>query len=299
MAVRRWLVTGGTGQVGSALRETALPQGVELLLPGRAELDLADGPDFDALIAASEIELIVSCGAYTAVDKAESEESIAMAVNGKAPAAMADTAARAGIPLLHISTDYVFDGTLDGRAYREDDPVAPVNAYGRSKLAGEDGIAASGARAVILRTAWVLSPFGANFLKTMLRLGAERDSLGVVADQIGSPTSAHDIAEALCRIGERLTGDRDAPTGVFHFVNAGWTSWHGLADRIFDRALAHGRPKPELSAISTADYPTPAARPANSRLDTSRIAAAYGIAPRPWQDAVDAIVDRLCADQQA
>lgn len=291
---RRWLITGGSGQVGSALRETGLPDGVELVLPGRAELDLAALPDLDALIAESDAELIVNCGAYTAVDRAESEAELAMAVNGRAPGLLAEAAARAGIPIIHLSTDYVFDGQMAGRAYREDDPVAPANAYGRTKLAGERAVLDSAARAVVLRTAWVLSPFSHNFLKTMLRLGQERDELRVVADQLGNPTSAHAIARTIVRLGTQLTQGPDAPTGIFHFVNAGEASWHALAEHIFARAAHHGRPVPRVEAIATADYPTPAARPANSRLDTARIRAAYGITPGDWRAAVDDIVDRLC-----
>lgn len=295
---RRWLITGGSGQVGGALRETGLPDGVELILPGRAELDLADPPDLDALIAANGAELIINCGAYTAVDRAESEAELAMAVNGRAPALLAEAAARAAIPIIHLSTDYVFDGQLAGRAYREDDRVAPANAYGRTKLAGERGVLDSAARAVVLRTAWVLSPFGHNFLKTMLRLGQERDELRVVADQLGNPTSAHAIAEAIMLIGARLTERHDAPTGIFHFVNAGEASWHALAEHIFARAARHGHPVPRVKAIATADYPTPAARPTNSRLDTARIKAAYNITPDGWREAVDDIVDRLCDDRR-
>lgn len=294
---RRWLVTGGSGQVGRALAETRLPDGVELAMPPRAALDLAAPPDLDALIAASGAELIVNCGAYTAVDRAESEPELALAVNGRAPALLAGAAARAGIPIIHISTDYVFDGKLQGRAYREGDPTGPANIYGRTKLAGERAVLDSGADALVLRTAWVLSPFGHNFLKTMLRLGREREELGVVADQFGNPTSAHAIAGAIARVGERLVTDASAPRGIFHFVNSGEASWHDLARHIFARAARHGRAAPRVTAIATSDYPTPAARPANSRLDTGRIEAAYGIAPEDWREAVDAIVDRLCREE--
>ncbi|MEZ5708006.1 MAG: dTDP-4-dehydrorhamnose reductase [Blastomonas sp.] len=297
MAERCWLLTGGSGQVGHAFSGLAMPQGVTLIAPDRAALDLADLPDLDALIGERNIAAIINCGAYTAVDRAESEEALALAINGEAPGRLAAAAARADIPVVHVSTDYVFDGRLD-RPYHEDDPVAPQNAYGRTKLAGEQAVAASGARHVILRTAWVVSDHGSNFVKTMLRLGEERDSLAVVSDQHGSPSAAADIAAAIATITVRLETDRDAPQGVFHFTNSGEATWHQLADFVFDRASRHGRRRPVVAAIPTSEYPTPASRPANSRLDCSRIAGEYGIKPRPWQDAVGEIVDALCTVNQ-
>ena len=292
VAERVWLVTGGSGQVGQSLSGASLPTGVRLWMPTRHELDLSDLPDMAAVLNRYGITAIVSNGAYTAVDKAESEPDLARSVNAVAPGRLADAAAQAGIPIVHLSTDYVFSG--DGDAPRhERDPTGPTNVYGRTKLEGERAVLNSGARAVVLRTAWVVSPFGTNFVRTMLRLGAERQTLNVVADQFGNPTSATDIAAAVVSVLDRLETDAKAPTGVFHFVNAGSTSWHGLAEHVFARAATHGRTVPHVVPIPTSDYPTPAVRPANSRLSNEAIQTAFAIVPRPWQQAVDAVVDAL------
>ena len=244
-----------------------------------------------AIYSALTKTAVVSAGAYTAVDRAESEVVAAWTVNALAPAALATATREAGIPLVHVSTDYVFDGTKP-EPYVEDDPVAPLGAYGASKEGGEQAVRTTNPAHVILRTAWVVSADGANFVKTMLRLGADRPELRVVADQLGCPTSATDIAQAILAILDRLAGD-DGPFGTYHFVNGGEATWHELAEAVFDRAAAHGRPRPKVYPITTADYPTPATRPANSRLATGKIEAAFGIAPRPWRTAIDEIVDRL------
>ncbi|QWC58298.1 dTDP-4-dehydrorhamnose reductase [Erythrobacter sp. 3-20A1M] len=291
-----WLVTGGSGQVGSALRELAPAASVQICAPDRSELDLAQPGDVDELLRRTNAELIVNCGAYTAVDAAEGEEDLARRINADAPGVLAQAAASAGIGMVHISTDYVFDGELTGRAYREEDDVGPTGAYGRTKLAGEQAVLASACRSVILRTAWVVSPFGKNFVKTMLRLAEERDELRVVADQFGNPTSAHDIARAILTVGKRLAGDADSPTGVYHFTNSGSTSWHGLARHVVDRATRSTGRTVTVEPIATSDYPTPAKRPANSRLDTGKFARDFGFSPTPWEEAVDDIVDRLTAD---
>jgi dTDP-4-dehydrorhamnose reductase len=298
MPARPILVTGGSGQVGSALARLTAGSGRAIAFPPRAELDLADPASIRRMMAARDWGAVISCAAYTAVDKAESEADAAFAANATAPGALADASAALGIPIVHVSTDYVFDGSADG-AYDEHDPVAPLGVYGASKEAGERLVRSANPRHAILRTAWVVSPWGNNFVKTMLRLGAERPKLGVVADQIGCPTSAIDIAAALLTITDRLRGDATAPTGTWHFVNAGAASWHDLARFIFDRAAAQGRPAPELAAITTADYPTPAKRPANSRLATDRITVDFGIVPRPWQAAVGEVVDELLGEKTA
>lgn len=292
MAERVWLLTGGSGQVGRSLLEKPLPTGVAVWAPSRDELDLAALPDLVGLLAEKGVTAIISSGAYTAVDKAESEPDLAEAVNGRAPGFLAAAAARLDLPLVHLSTDYVFSGDGD-RDWDEDDAVGPTSVYGRTKLEGERAVLASGAKAVVLRTAWVVSLFGSNFVKTMLRLGAERQSLRVVADQFGNPTSAADLADAIVRIVDRLETAEDAKTGVLHFVNAGSTSWHGLAERVFERASRHGAPRPWVEPITTADFPTPARRPANSRLSTRAITVAYGLTPRPWTEAIDEVVDAL------
>lgn len=286
----RWLVTGGTGQVGQALARLDIP-GVEVIAPPRAELDLAALPDLDPLLEG--VSAIVNCGAYTAVDKAESEPLMARAINTAAPARLAAAAARMGIPIIHVSTDYVFPADGQG-PWREDDAVAPVSVYGQTKADGEEAVRASGARHAIVRTAWVVSADGANFVKTMLRLGAERDSLNVVADQRGRPTHAGDLAAALAAITARFTGDAQQASGTWHCSNSGETTWYGLATHTFAVAADCGIKVPaQVAAITTAEYPTPARRPADSRLDCSRLSADFGIALRPWQDAVDEIVRQL------
>ncbi|PLK27167.1 dTDP-4-dehydrorhamnose reductase [Novosphingobium sp. TH158] len=286
----RWLVTGGTGQVGQALRRLELP-GVEIVAPSRAELDLAALPDLDLLFAG--FSAVISSGAYTAVDKAESEPFLARAINSSGPARLAAAARRAGIPIVHVSTDYVFPADGQG-PWREDAMVAPASAYGRTKAEGEGAVRSSGARHAIVRTAWVVSADGANFVKTMLRLGAEREVLRVVADQRGCPTHAGDLAEVLAAVTRRLVSDPDQASGIWHCTNSGETTWHGLAEHVFACAAAHGLKVPSrVEAITTAEYPTPARRPADSRLDCSKLERDFGITMRPWQDAVAEIVGEL------
>jgi len=282
------LITGGSGQVGGALLRLA-PSGVEVVAPSRSELDLTDPVALAAMVGARSWAAVINCAAYTAVDKAESDVVAAWQINALAPAALATATAAAGIPLIHVSTDYVFDGRK-AEPYREDDPVAPLGVYGASKLGGEVAVRTANPAHVILRTAWVVSATGHNFVKTMLRLGADRPQLRVVADQLGCPTSADDIARAILTIIGRIG---QATYGTYHFVNGGEATWHGLAEAVFARAAAHGRPAPTVEAIATSDYPTPAARPANSRLATDKITRDFGIMPRDWKDAVDEIVDAL------
>lgn len=291
-----WLVTGGSGQVGGALAADP-PPGVRVIAPGRDRLDLA-APALDVapLLAAEGVTAIVNCGAYTQVDRAEDEEALALQVNGAAPALLARAARDAGIPIVQISTDYVFAGDRPG-FYREDDPTGPRSAYGWTKLAGERAVIASGARYAIVRTAWVFSAGGTNFVRTMLRLGRERDTLGVVADQFGCPTHAGDLARATARIVPALAAG-EVSSGIWHAVNGGETSWHGLAAHVFARAAMHGRPMPTVNRLTTAEYPTKAPRPANSRLATDRLRADFGIVLRDWQAAADAAVDALIAQER-
>jgi dTDP-4-dehydrorhamnose reductase len=293
--MRAVLVTGGSGQVGTALGRLA-PDDFELVAPSRAELDLTDPDAIAAMVASRPWAAVINAAAYTAVDKAEGDVVTAWRANALAPAAFAAATHAAGIPLLHVSTDYVFDGTK-AAAYVEDDPVGPVGVYGASKEAGEQAVRTANPRHVILRTAWVVSPDGANFIKTMLRLGADRPELRVVADQHGCPTSAEDIADTLIVLLRAATGDA-AKWGTFHFVNGGEATWHALAEAVFARAATYGRPRPTVTAIATNDYPTPARRPANSRLATTKIEQAFGIVPRPWRDATDAIVDQLLSKER-
>lgn len=292
------LVTGGAGQVGLELARAGWPDHVRLHMPTRDELDLGDTDAVRALFAATPFKAVINSGAYTAVDKAETEVAAAFAANAMGPAILAEVTRAAGIPLVQVSTDYVFDG-LGEQDYVEGDPVGPLGVYGASKLAGEVAVLTGNPRSVILRTAWVLSPFRANFLKTMLRLAADRPALRVVADQTGCPTSAKDIAEALVAVTLKMIADPQAPTGVYHFVNAGSTSWAGLAREIFARSAVHGGPSAEVEGITTAEYPTPARRPSNSRLSTFKITRDYGVTPRPWQDAVAEIVAELHQETKA
>jgi dTDP-4-dehydrorhamnose reductase len=259
-------------------------------------LDLACPSNVSRALQGRTLSAIVNAAAYTAVDKAESEPVTAFAVNALGPAALADAARRMGAPLIHISTDYVFDGRRSGW-YVETDAVAPLCVYGASKEAGEQAVRVIQPRSVIVRTAWLVSVHGNNFLKTMLRLAAERPVLRVVADQVGCPTAAGDLARALQAIALRLMGDPAAASGTFHFVNEGEASWHSFAQAILARGATHGHPSPPVEAITTADYPTAAIRPANSRLSTAALSAAYGIRPRQWVDAMAETVDILFKDR--
>jgi dTDP-4-dehydrorhamnose reductase len=291
------LVTGGAGQVGLELARVAWPEHVRLHQPTRAELDLADAEAVRALFARVPFRAVINAAAYTAVDRAETEVASAFAANAMGPAILAELTRAADIPLVQVSTDYVFDGSHE-QDYAESDPVGPLGVYGASKLAGEVAVRTGNPRSVVLRTAWVLSPHRANFLKTMLRLAADRPVLRVVEDQTGCPTSAKDIAEALAEITLRMIADPEAPTGVYHFVNGGSTSWAGLAREIMALSAARGGPSAEVEGITTADYPTPARRPSNSRLSTFKITRDYGVTPRPWREAVAEIVAELHEDAQ-
>ncbi|MDE1147057.1 MAG: dTDP-4-dehydrorhamnose reductase [Azospirillaceae bacterium] len=285
----RILLLGGAGQVGLAFQRVA-PAHWTVTAPGRADLDIADADAVQAAVSAAD--LVVNCAAYTAVDKAEAEVDAAYAANRDGPAALARACAVRGTPLLHLSTDYVFDGTKVG-AYVETDPVHPISVYGASKEAGEQAVRATLEQHVILRTAWVYGPDRANFLKTMLRLGAERDELRVVADQHGCPTAAADIADALVAVGTRiLDGQRDG-FGTYHLCGTGTTTWHGFAAEIFAQAQARGAKVPRLVAIGTADYPTPATRPANSVLDCALLGQVFGWQAPAWQDSLARSLDVL------
>lgn len=286
------LVTGGSGQVGHALARRSWPAPIRVLAPGRADLDLTDLAVVKALIAAEQVDAVINCAAYTAVDRAETEVAAAFEANALAPAVLAQATREADVPLVHVSTDYVFDGEASG-AYEVDDPIRPVSVYGASKAAGEYAVRLGNPRSAVVRTAWVVSDRRANFVKTMLRLGQERDVMRVVADQRGAPTFAEDLAEALATVALRMIDDRSAPTGIFHFSNAGPTTWHGFASAIFEEADARGLRTPRLEAITTSDYPTPARRPANSLLSTARILRDYGIAPAAWRDGLGPLIDRI------
>ncbi|WP_308461815.1 dTDP-4-dehydrorhamnose reductase [Sphingomonas folli] len=289
---RAVLITGATGQLGDALRRAVWPEGWAVVALDRAALDLADPGAIAAAVAERRWAAVINAAAYTAVDKAESDQVAAWQVNALASAALAVACARAAVPLVQVSTDYVFPGDRDG-AWEVDDAVAPLGVYGASKLGGELAVRTSGVRHAIVRTAWVVSAHGHNFVRTMLRLAAERDTLRVVADQRGCPTAAADLAAALVGIAVRLADDPAAPTGTFHFSNAGATSWAGFAEEIFRQSARRGGPSAAVTPIATADYPTPARRPANSLLSLRAIGAAYGIHPRRWEAALGDILDEL------
>ncbi len=278
------LVFGKSGQVA---RELARRGGVGVTCLDRAAADLCDPEACAALIAATDADVVINAAAYTAVDKAEAEAALAEVINGAAPAAMAAAAARRNIPFLHISTDYVFDGSGD-TPWRSDDPTGPVSAYGRTKLAGEAGVRAAGGVHAILRTAWVFSAHGNNFVKTMLRLGGERDALSIVNDQIGGPTAAGDIAAALLNMAAQFQRGQGI-SGIYHFSGAPDVSWADFAGEIFRQAGLGVA----ISGIASKDYPTPAERPKNSRLDCSALARDYGIRRPDWRDALARVLQEL------
>lgn len=293
----RVLLTGKNGQLGFELARALAPLG-EVVAVGHAECDLADAEAIRRLVRAVEPAVIVNPAAYTAVDKAESEPELARAINTEAPRILGEEAARLGALVVHYSTDYVFDGAKDG-AYVEDDASHPQGVYGRSKRDGEVALRASGARHLILRTSWVVGAHGGNFAKTMLRLAAERESLSVVADQWGAPTSAAllaDLTAHLVRQWQR-EGGADFPYGLYHAAASGETNWCEYARFVIAQARAAGRPlkaSPEtIKAITTADYPTAARRPANSRLATGKLKTTFGLELPPWQQGVAHILDQI------
>lgn len=284
-------MTGREGQVARSLAERGGRH--ELVFAARPDFDLSDSDSIARAIESARPDLVISAAAYTAVDHAEDEPELAMTINGEAPGHIGRAAASAGAPVLHLSTDYVFDGSGE-RAWREDDPTGPIGVYGQTKLAGEEALAASGAAYAIVRTAWVYSPFGNNFVKTMLRLAESRDELNVVNDQHGNPTSALDIADALIAVADRW---QDAPghgaNEVYHFAGTGSTNWADFARAIFARSGKRGGPTCEVSGIPSSEYPTKAQRPANSRLDSAKFAEAFGYSAPRWEDSLDETVARL------
>ena len=288
----RIAVTGSKGQVAASLAERAGPK-VEIVALGRPAFDLEDRASVLAGLKKARPDVIVNAAAYTAVDKAEAEEEVAVRINGEGAGHVAEAAQQLSVPLLHLSTDYVFDGAL-ARPYREEDPTGPTGAYGRSKLIGEKLVAERCSDSIILRTAWVYSPFGANFVRTMLRLNETREEVAVVADQRGNPTSALDIAAALLAIARRLKGDPSAALrGVFHMTGSGDATWADFAEAVFSEAAARGRRLTRVRRISTADYPTPARRPANSRLDNGKLRRVYALELPEWRASLAACCARL------
>jgi dTDP-4-dehydrorhamnose reductase len=288
----RILQFGTTGQLARELLAQAKDFDVEITALSRAEADFADPRAAVRAIGAAKPDLVVIAAAYTAVDLAESEPELAGRINAETPGAIAAALGPEGPALVHVSTDFVFDGQK-GSAYVETDASHPLNVYGASKLAGEQAILASRARAIILRTSWVVSSHGKNFVKTMLRLAGEGKPLKVVADQFGRPTSARDLARFILSQAGRLAKAPagDAVFGVHHFANAGEVSWKGFADGIF--ALALGAAAPQVSAGATADWPAPARRPIRGTLDTGKLERTFGVTLRPWREALAEIVAEL------
>ncbi len=294
------LVTGSGGQLGAELARLSWPGNFQVACKARGELDIADRAAVGTEIQDGGYDLVVNAAAFTAVDRAESETQAALAANQLGPANLAQACGRVGAALIHISTDYVFDGAKTA-PYLEDDTVSPLGAYGRSKEAGEGEVRRALRRHVILRTAWVYGVHGGNFVKTVLRLIGERGEVRIVADQHGSPTSSRDLGRAIVTIATRLAHDRErgaaTPWGTYHCVNDGEASWHDFAVEIAALAGPWLGRTPRVVPISTSEYPTPAKRPANSRLDCAKLEGAFGIRLRPWREALAEVIEDLRREQ--
>lgn len=281
------LVLGRHGQLAQSLSLRATARQIPLRAVGRPQLELLDRSSIDRAVEETRPSIVINATAYTAVDKAENDADLAYAVNSDAVEHLGRLCDQLGIGVVHISTDYVFDGQKP-ESYVEGDPVSPLGVYGRSKLAGEERLRAATAKHAILRTAWVYSPYGNNFLKTMLRLGQERPLLSVVNDQIGCPTYAPHLAETILDLADQLTAENSDKWGTYHVAGTGEASWYDFAREIFVQAQELGFSTPELKPIATAEYPTPAKRPANSRLDTTRLQETFGLKLPDWRSGTSA-----------
>jgi dTDP-4-dehydrorhamnose reductase len=296
--MRPILVAGRSGQLARCLAESAARRGINLVAIGRPELDLENAGSVERLARAVEPSAMVNAAAYTAVDRAESEPERAFAVNRDGAERLAAQAQRIGVPLIHISTDYVFDGRKSF-PYAEADAAAPLGVYGRSKLEGEGAVREACPAAVVLRTSWVYSPYGRNFVTTMLRLAETQDQVRVVDDQWGAPTAASDLANAILDILGQLQGEGGGSRGgLYHLAGQGEASWHVLASAIFAGWARRGRRVPKLVAIKSAEYSAPARRPANSRLDCTKIEGEFGVRLPSWRRSLDACLDRLFAEAE-
>lgn len=282
----KFLITGAKGQVGYCLTQQ-LQGKHEILAVDRDELDITDQSAVKNVVENFHPDVIINAAAHTAVDRAETEVELSEAINVKGPQYLAEAAKDVGATILHISTDYVFDGQREGK-YKETDATDPQGVYGKTKLEGEQAVAKANDKFIVLRTAWVFGEHGNNFVKTMLRLAKTRDTLGVVADQIGGPTYAGDIAASLIQIAEKIIDDEDVQYGIYHFTGEPYVSWCDFAKAIFDEAVSQNvlEKAPLVNSITTADYPTPAKRPANSCLDLTKIQRFFGIQPSNWQKAL-------------
>ena len=282
----KFLITGAKGQVGHCLTQQ-LTGKAEILAVDRDELDITDQSAVKKIVETFKPDVIINAAAHTAVDRAESEVELSEAINVKGPQYLAEAANEIGAIILHISTDYVFEGTGTGE-YKEGDQTNPQGVYGRTKLAGEIAVQQANSRSIILRTAWVFGEHGHNFVKTMLRLAKDRDSLGIVGDQFGGPTYAGDIAKALIEITNQILAGKENAFGVYHFTGKPYVSWYEFAKAIFAEAELQNilEKSPLVNSIATSDYPTPAKRPANSRLDLTKIKQVFNIEPSDWQKAL-------------
>ena len=290
------LVIGRSGQLAVSLAEAAPARRLQLRFAGRPALDFERPASIAPVFSAAAPALVVNAVAYTAVDAAEDDADVAFRVNRDGPAELARLCQGAGIPLIHVSTDYVYDG-LKRAPYVETDATSPQGVYGASKLAGEQAVLNACPRAIVLRTSWLYAPIGKNFVLTMLAAGQRNSELRVVADQIGCPTSAPDLADAILAIAARLLGGGwdDRYAGIYHAAGTGETTWHGLATEIFAIASRHGRAAPKVVPIATADWPTRAKRPPDSRLDCGRLEAVFGVRLPPWQDALTRTMEAVFA----
>jgi dTDP-4-dehydrorhamnose reductase len=290
------LVTGSKGQLGWELLRLGKGFNAEIIGADLPEADITDKGNVSDMISGIKPFLVINAAAYTAVDKAESEQAVAFSVNRDGPANLAESCETAGIPLIHVSTDFVFDGKKTS-PYTEDDPVSPLSVYGKSKAEGEEAVISRLSQHIIVRTAWLYGAHGQNFVKTVLRLGKEKEVLRVVADQQGCPTSAEDLAEALLTIAARVHEGGGIAWGICHYCGEGVTTWHGFAEAVLDAARRHNMAIKTLraEAISTAEYPTAAKRPAFSALDCGRIRRNFGIAAKPWKESLEKVVKVLAA----
>lgn len=290
----RIAVTGREGQVVRSLLERGPVEGHDIIALGRPQLDLAGNPgDIIDAIEQARPNVIVSAAAHTSVDRAETEPELALAINARGPAALAKAASHLAVPLIHLSTDYVFDGSKSS-PYNENDATNPTSIYGKTKLAGERAVLDAHDNVAILRTAWVYSPFGANFARTMLRLAQDRDEVRVVADQCGNPTSALDIADGILAVAANLAGSPDSSQrGIFHMAGSGEASWAEFAEAIFSASAAAGGPACRVRRITTKEFPTLAKRPPNSRLNSAKLAGAHGVRLPDWHQSTATIVARL------
>jgi dTDP-4-dehydrorhamnose reductase len=290
------LIAGKNGQLARCLHDLAMRQDVPVVAVGRPELDLESGDSVDRVMAAVEPSAIINAAAYTAVDRAEAEPASAFRINRDGAARLADAAGRRGIPFVHLSTDYVFDGSKRS-SYREDDIPAPLNVYGASKLAGEIAVLEVSPCAAVIRTSWIYSPYGNNFVRTMQRLSETQPIVRVVGDQRGTPTSALDLAAAILHIVERLqSADGCDNAGIYNLAGEGQASWYDFAAAIFAGLARRGRSVPRLQAITSEQYPTPARRPQNSCLDSSKAERAFGVRLAPWRSSLEACLDQLAVE---